>query len=851
MVSHIPSHASSSYQLPFVMLVIALLLLGISGWQHNPHAQAQTTEWSEAERLTSSGADSVGPDIVTDTQGVSHIVYTETDFGSVGNVYYINNRTGAWSTPVQISIDTRTEPGGGNKAVSIASYTLNGTTHLGVAYQARRSNGSRRILVRESPDGGVTWGEVEVATTHTSLHPSLIYDDTFQPHLVYVKGGNDELKAYYTTRINGVWTAEEIENDVDRNPDITYTRDASGGLWLHVFYQTASSFNAGQDEIRIISRYRTPAGVWSGIADRDRNIAQYPKLASDHIQTIFAVWSAKDEEADIDIDPFFAISADTGQTWSGPQSIGTRTEDLGQRPAIARSPATGELMVVWEDDYEADEFKYDIFYRTSSDNGATWSQFGSVFQANGGSGSTNLGATPTGGFRAVWDDGVDGKIRVLTSGYNDMLMPGTPGPTTTTTPDANATVTSTPTATTTPDPNATATPTPTATTTPDAGATVTPSPTATTMPDPGGVPVVTISVEPAVASSPNISVTITATGADLYQLSNDGLDFTDAGYQPLPSGSATVPWTLAPLSEPDAEACTIQTVYARVKDSVSGVESEIALTTVKRDTGVDVTVSALNPYLVENDLSLQDFGGAGASDGDPGFTRTGFYMLEVRNNGGECSGLAEVNVGTSRSLRGNELSSITQVTVPFDAFELVDGIQTVTITVTDNAGNSATYTPLITLDTNAPMIASDNATIRATPASITDELPIVDVVFENLVITDTYRHPQNTNQQFWGVWLANSTEQITITDTASLDELIWKPVEVAGASDPANFTVSGWSLANGFWEIIEGGEFYVYARVLDGAGNASVRTLESNAIQVQSNVIPIPDDVVYLPLIGS
>ncbi|NJO07851.1 MAG: hypothetical protein HC876_21315, partial [Chloroflexaceae bacterium] len=78
-----------------MLTVLSMLALVRPG-----QSQAQTTNtWSSAAGITPSSIDALDPQIVIDQAGVSHVVYFETNFSSRERVYYINNRSGSWSTP--------------------------------------------------------------------------------------------------------------------------------------------------------------------------------------------------------------------------------------------------------------------------------------------------------------------------------------------------------------------------------------------------------------------------------------------------------------------------------------------------------------------------------------------------------------------------------------------------------------------------------------------------------------------------------------------------------------------------------------------------------------------------------
>jgi hypothetical protein len=492
--------------------------------------------------------------------------------------------------------------------------------------------------------------------------------------------------------------------------------------------------------------------------ERDRDIALYPKLASDHATAIYAVWSAKEDG--MDIDPFFSVSTDNGRSWGGVTPVGTQSSDVGQRPAIARSPATGTLAVVWEDDYEASEFKYDIYGRMSTDSGATWSELQTVFRASGGSGSANIAANPTGGFRTVWDDGNTGKLRVFTSGYNDST-PGSAPPVT---------------------------------------------------PPPPAAPVATIGAiglpgNPDVVVGPEIQVAINLVSgiADQYQLSNDGVNYLPATFAPFVPGQ---PVTWSVIQQP-VSACYEHALFGRVRSSLDPtVVSTIVTDTFKVDPGVDVTVEPTSPW-----------------GGDPNYTRDDVAAVRVTANAGECSGLTMVDVAP---------------------LEPTDGLQNVTVTVGDSAGNIQEYTVAVTRDTQAPVLAATGGTMTAKPANPGQSVnaALVNIDFSNVTVTDDYI---TTTGQPWGVELSNSRSNILITDTQRLKTLQWEPVPldtVAPTSSGYTFAVSKWNLLRGLNDGTPG-TYYIYARVLDGAGNGSVEVLKTS-IEVDADLSATS---LFLPLL--
>ncbi|NJL05298.1 MAG: hypothetical protein HC911_10460 [Chloroflexaceae bacterium] len=341
-----------------------------------------------------------------------------------------------------------------------------------------------------------------------------------------------------------------------------------------------------------------------------------------------------------------------------------------------------------------------------------------------------------------------------------------------------------------------------------------------------------------------------------YDLSNDGSNFSPRDN--LPSNN-TVDWTMAPAA---GVACEARTIRGRLYDGETGLSSEILEASIMYDPGVDVAVTVENPFLQRNltqiqasGALLQDFGGAGAMAGDPSFTRSPFYFGSVTRNPGECNSIQDVRFG--QITPATSINGVPSGLIPIDQFNPQDGDYTVTIEVTDSIGNRRTFNGFtMTLDRTAPQITgvytSAMQIVNASNSPIsTVSTPLVDIRFTDLEITDTGYGEKNSNKPFFGVWLANSTQRFDLTDEsqlAAVNNLDWRGVEVANATNNGEgaftFTVRNWSVFTGLQSMQGGRDQYIYARVIDGAGNASVVTLESQRITLEQGVSPFRQ---YLP----
>ena len=386
----------------------------------------------------------------------------------------------------------------------------------------------------------------------------------------------------------------------------------------------------------------------------------------------------------------------------------------------------------------------------------------------------------------------------------------------------------------------------------DTGFDAGPPPTPTPLPLPTGA--LQINDGAATTVLPDVNVRITATNADQYRLSNDGVNFTE--YAPIPA-EGVVPWALEPAPA-GTTACVNRTVYGQLRHSSNQAqETDILQAAIAIDPGIDAEIFIRNPYHAANPTvydmpQMQEFGVLGAAHGDPRYTRIPLAFVEARGLVGECSGLNTITVnnyapvGIQNNYFGMPLGLKSGVPN--------EGPHTMTVTLTDNAGH-----PLVTMeetifyDPIPPRVTAGNARIvdRAGQEISETSSIIVNLSFENMAITDNIYGQNGESQPFWGVWLANSRQDIPAGNTQLLnDTLTWSSVEISSATNAGNdtFTFSvPWSILSGLpptqWQ--GGATYYIYARVLDGAGNPSTETIKYEVTLSENFDLP----KIYLSLI--
>ncbi|GAB4115698.1 MAG: sialidase family protein [Roseiflexaceae bacterium] len=251
---------------------------------------------------------------------------------------------------------------------------------------------------------------------------------------------------------------------------------------------------------------------------------------------------------------------------------------------------------------------------------------------------------------------------------------------------------------------------------------------------------------------------------------------------------------------------------------------------------VDASVEVLNPNMNIN-TTYTPFAGdsassAGASGGDPAWTRVPTYRLYIRPDG-DCTGLKSYAVGSGSSTNlANETTNVV-LGLP-DASTTPAGAKTFNISVTDAVGNQRSFSRTINYDplddpsvsgvdeTGRPVVIT--ATIANDNSSATARKSIIRTIsFSGVNVTDNLYRSGSPGTQFWGVWVANGPRNDLNPDP---NDLLWVPVEVA---DPAASFSFSWNLFNNGPgpATDQQGQYVVFVKFLDGAGNPSTATFST------------------------
>jgi len=356
-------------------------------------AQVAQADWTPAKRLTWTSGLSNMPVIIVDPSGNPHVLWQDNTPGK--SVIYYKKSTDGGTTWTALNRLAWTS--GGSYAPGVAVDSLG---HLHVAW-SDDTPGNAEIYYKKSTDGGATW-TVSKRLTWTlgySTAPAIAVDSSGTLHVawqehtltnreIYYKKSPDE-GATWTASQRLTWTSSYSESpaiavDSSLNPHLVW-HGATPGYW-QVYYKKSTDGGANWTTSRRLTWTSGNSYVSAVCAD-----------APAALHVIYYDHSPGNAEI------YYRKSLDGGASWKTSQRL-TWNSGFSGYPALAID-ASGDLHVVWQDDTPGNE---EIYYKTSTDGGATWPNSQRLTWTSGGSYYPSIAAAASGDLHVVWEDGTPG-----------------------------------------------------------------------------------------------------------------------------------------------------------------------------------------------------------------------------------------------------------------------------------------------------------------------------------------------------------------------------------------------------------------------------------------------------------
>jgi hypothetical protein len=215
-------------------------------------------------------------------------------------------------------------------------------------------SGDPNICFKRSTDGGATWSGITRLSWTTGL--------SYNPRVAAGSGGS----------VHVVWY-----DNVTGNSEIYYKRSTDGGA------------------------------SWSGLTRLTWNAewSSNPDITAVNSGKIHVVWW---DESPGNYEIFYKSSSDGGSSWSGMTRL-TWNAWMSDFPSIA-ADSGGGIHIVWEDNPSG---KYDVFYRSSTNSGSTWSTLTRLCWNSGESVLPRIAVDSGGGVHVVWEDDTPGSGEIF------------------------------------------------------------------------------------------------------------------------------------------------------------------------------------------------------------------------------------------------------------------------------------------------------------------------------------------------------------------------------------------------------------------------------------------------------
>lgn len=332
-----------------------------------------------------------------------------------------------------------------------------------------------------------------------------------------------------------------------------------------------------------------------------------------------------------------------------------------------------------------------------------------------------------------------------------------------------------------------------------------------------------------ITNNPNITVNLTNVTGNPTQM--------QVSFDGAPTDATTKEPFQATFTRRATESSACVRSINLVLYNAEGKKSNTITSNFTLDSSVQSTAIVGNPYKRENAVIYTADTGQTATDGDPNYTRKQAFYIEI-SGASECTGLKQLRIGSSAntlgtpfSIAGNFFANV--LPIPGDVQVGPNRIFTET---SDSAGNTKLISSTIYYDPTPPVLKTKGTLTATLPSSGASVLISLD--FRGNDVDDN----MYGDRGFWGVWLANSRTEVA--NPAADTTLSWAAVAVPGNS--ADFRLSNWNVINYLPAASQTpGDYYIYARFLDGAGNPT-----SDVLSVKVTISAITRPTVSLPLVS-
>jgi hypothetical protein len=300
-----------------------------------------------------------------------------------------------------------------NSSVSHASST--GSDEIAAASGSNRfvvwtdnTPGNFDILFRRSTDNGATWQAIKNLSDNPgqSTAPEIAVSGS-SVYVVWLQldaGSSHEDIFFRRSTDNGATWGPKISLSFNGMVGFSTPRVTSSDSNVYVVWDQGDPYQSD-----IYFRRSTDNGAtWKPVLNLSNNKHSYDEKIAASGSNVYVVWSKEIPGSSV-FEIFFRRSADSGATWKANVNL-SNNPGLSRNSEIAVSGSN--IFVVWYQQ-SATSSSDDIFFRRSTDNGATWKPFVNLSSSGAVGSSTPQVMNSGNSVYVVWEDKSSGNYEIL------------------------------------------------------------------------------------------------------------------------------------------------------------------------------------------------------------------------------------------------------------------------------------------------------------------------------------------------------------------------------------------------------------------------------------------------------
>lgn len=285
-----------------------------------------------------------------------------------------------------------------------AAIALDSTGQLHLVW-GDETPGNYEVYYKRSTNGGSTWTAARRLTWNSgdSLGLAIAVDLSDRIHVVWEDGTPVDYEVYYKSSTDGgdTWSAtRRLTWMSGQSRGVKTAVDSAGNLHVVWCDDTPGDYE-------IYHKKSTDGGINWTSAKRltwTTGFSAWPDIAASPVGDLHVVWS-DDQSGSKEI--YYKKSSNSGATWSARKRLTWTCAGLERQDLVA--DPSSSLHLIWLADSSGNS---DLYYKRSKDGGESWTAAERLTWTSGSGACPAITADPSGPLSVVWSDNTPGNWEV-------------------------------------------------------------------------------------------------------------------------------------------------------------------------------------------------------------------------------------------------------------------------------------------------------------------------------------------------------------------------------------------------------------------------------------------------------